>query len=349
MLKRLLFAMNLNKILPHLIYQFKSETELITNIQKVSENFTTKRENLRDYLKSEKLISAYTAFYLTTNLPKWNEVLNKISLSKEELADFEVIDIGTGPGTFMLAALDDNPQQVIYGFESAELMRNQGNKLIKNLFPGTNAQIYSHLNAIGEKRKKRLGVFGHSANEMEVHQVLKLIKSLELDKVLFIEPGTSTYFAKALDIRSELLKLDFKISYPCASQKTCPMSSGDDWCHQFLYIKQAPDVERLCQILKKDRKLLPQTIHFFEKEQTQTNEELSRIIRVYKPTKFGLEMQVCQSRAGENYLFDIQQLSRHRSKKEMKELSKILAGDKVSFEIVKELERGKLRVDITRE
>ena len=299
-------AMTLNKILPHLSYQFKSESELLACIRKVSENFTTNREKLAEYLDSKKLVSAYTAFYMTTNLPKWDEVLKKIALDQESINDFEIIDIGTGPGTFILAALNNNPEQAIYGLETAGLMREQGNKLIKSLFPQSEAEIYSHLNSIHEKKKTRLGVFGHSANEIDLSQILKMIKTLELDKVLFIEPGTKSYFAKALDIRTKLLEQDFKISYPCPSQATCPMADGGDWCHQFLYIKQAPDVERICQILKKDRKLLPQTIHFFEREQINKQEDIKRVIRVYKPTKFGLEMQVCHSPESNHALFDLQ-------------------------------------------
>ena len=124
------------------------------------------------------------------------------------------------------------------------------------------------------------------------------------------------------------------------------MSGQDDWCHQFLYIKQHPEIERIRQIVKRDRKLLPQTIHYFKRDAEIKNTDLKRVIRVYKPTKFGLEMQICHSKNSENVLFDLQQLFRKKSKVEMKRLQKILAGDEIKFTPIKELERNMLRADI---
>lgn len=342
----LFFGMILSQLTPHLIYQFKSESELLKAIQKLRDNFTTSREKIGEYLKDEKLVSAYTAFYLTTNFPKFAEVLEKIELSQEKLANFEIIDIGAGPGTFMLAQLENNPNQSVFGIESSPLMLEQANKLIKEFYPNSSAKVVGSTKAIAEKTKKRLGIFGHSANEMEPHQVLKLIKDLDLNEVLFIEPGTKSFFAKALDIRAELIGKGFNILYPCPGQSTCPMNGGEDWCHQFLYIKQHAEIERISQILKMDRKLLPQTIHYFSKQDTVSETSINRVVRVYKPTKFGLEMQVCHRVDSQNILFDFQQLSRNKSKKQMKELQKIFAGDKIAFTHLKNLENNKVRGDI---
>lgn len=338
--------MILSQVTPHLLYQFKSETELLKSIQKLRDNFTIKREKIGDYLNDEKLVSAYTAFYLTTNFPKLAEVLKKIELNQDKLKELELIDIGAGPGTFILAQLENNPNQITYGVETSSLMLEQANKLINAFYPDSSAKVFSSTKAIPEKKNKRLGLFGHSANEMEVHQIKKLIKDLDLDEVLFIEPGTKSFFEKALNIRGELLGQGFNILYPCPGQGLCPMNGLDDWCHQFLYIKQHSEIERISQILKMDRKLLPQTIHYFSKDSAILNEPIDRVVRVYKPTKFGLEMQICHEANSENTLYDFQQLSRKKSKKQMKFMQKIYAGDKITFTHLKDLEKNKVRGDI---
>ena len=338
--------MLLPHLLPHLIYQFKSETELIGSIQKLSSNFTTNRDNLDEYLNSEKLVSAYTAFYLTTNIPKWKQVLAKLELEENAFNELEMVDIGCGPGTFMIAQLENNPHQTCYGVETSDVMRKQAKCLLENFYPNAKANIFSRTSEVPKKEKTRLGVFGHSANEMEINQVIQIIDKLELDKILFIEPGTKSYFEKALEIRSKLIEKSFNISYPCPSSTTCPMSGMDDWCHQFLYIKQELEIERICQIVKKDRKLLPQIIHYFEKDAIKSTKKINRVIRVYKPTKFGIELQICHLKDSENKLFDLQQLFRRKSKKEMKRLQAILAGERITFTPIKELEKNMVRGDI---
>ena len=338
--------MLLQQIMPNLIYQFKSETELINSIQKLSDNFTKDRSKLDEYLTSEKLVSAYTAFYLTTNIPKWDHVIQKLQIAEDDLSELEIVDIGSGPGTYALAQLANNKNQIIYGVESSELMRLQATKLLSNFYPESSVKFFKTVREVPEKKRKRLGVFGHSANEMEVSQVNEIIEKLDLDQVLFIEPGTKSYFEKALEIRKNLINKNFSILYPCPSQASCPMEETQDWCHQFLYIKQNPEIERICQIVKKDRKLLPQIIHYFKKGEDTPRADLKRVIRVYKPTKFGLEMQICHQQDSENKLFDLQQLFRKKSKVQMKKLQNILAGDEIRFEPVKSLEKNMIRGDI---
>jgi hypothetical protein len=61
--------MKLAEIIPHLLYAFPHESDLVTAIQEISRKFTTDRAKIGDYLKDERLVSAYTAFYLATNGP----------------------------------------------------------------------------------------------------------------------------------------------------------------------------------------------------------------------------------------------------------------------------------------
>jgi hypothetical protein len=342
--------MNLNELKPHLLYQFNSEAELVTAIEKLSKNFTVSRERIRDYGLDNRLVSAYVSFYLTTNFPKWNQVLEKMKITTDYLAEFEIVDIGAGPGTFILAALENNPDQDIIGIETSQLMRRQGDVLLKAFHPERNIPFYPTGLKVPKAGKKRLGVFGHSANEMDTKYILDLIVKLELSEVIFIEPGTKEFFAKALDIRSALVEKGFGIEYPCASSAACPMQGIDNWCHQFIYLRQEDDVQRLTQLVRKDRRLLPQTLMHFKSTKVEPK-DLKRVVRVYKPSKFSLDFEICSVKSsgeelGENYLHDLQQLTRGMKKKQTKELNKIYSGDQIRYKIVKELENGIVRGDI---
>jgi hypothetical protein len=96
--------MNLSSILPYLLHEFKSDSDLIKAIDEISTKFTIERHKIGDYLKNPRLVSAYTAFYLLTNIPKLEAVLKWMPQDwVAELKKSDFIDLGAGPGTFSLA------------------------------------------------------------------------------------------------------------------------------------------------------------------------------------------------------------------------------------------------------
>jgi len=335
--------MSLDKISDHLLYQFKSESELVKLISEISTNFTKDREKISKYIGEEKYVSAYTMFYLSTNLKKLEATLKKLDLDHHLLREMEVIDIGSGPGTFTLSFLKLNPNSKISILEKSNLMIKQGKKLVDGFFPNADVSYYSELEKIPKKNKKRFGLFGHSANEMDEEFIFKIVNKLELDFILFIEPGTKEFFSKARSLRTSLLHR-YDIKYPCPSQKDCPMSD-DDWCHQYLTIKQEKDVERLCQLVKKDRRNLPITIHFYELKNSKLLENASKVIRKYDMTKFSLEWQVCELKEGQNKLINLQVLKKTIPKDKLKRVDMIEAGDNIEYTLEKSFDdkiRGKL-------
>jgi ribosomal protein RSM22 (predicted rRNA methylase) len=333
--------LTLSQLQNSLIYKFSSESDLTKAIEEVSQKFTFKRDQINDYLEDPRLVAAYACFYLTTNLPKLNEVLAKINVSTEYLDSFEFVDIGCGPGTFTLSLLDINPNLTIHSLEKSPLMIDQAMKFVNELHPAAQVSIFDNYKRIPKKKKKRLGIFGHSANEMELNFITDLVEKLELDEVLFIEPGTKDYFNKSLVIRDSLLNSGFNMNFPCPSSGTCPMSK-DDWCHQYIKVTHEPDVERLTQLVSKDRRLLPLTIHYYSKEQVSIG-EVNRLVRVYRPTKFSTEWQVCRSADDGNELKDLQIMNRGHSKPEIKKMQQVLAGKNIEFNVDKEVSESKLR------
>jgi hypothetical protein len=335
--------LNLATVRPLLNYEFASESELVKTISLIGHNFTQSREDIGDYIKDDKMVAAYTCFYLLTNIPKLRESFKKVEISLEDYCndDWEFIDIGAGPGTFSLALLAENKDITIKAVEQSEKMISQGIKLVDGIFPNANFEYYKSVGLVPKKEKKRFGIFGHSANEMEPSLVNQMVKVLDLDEILFIEPGTKDFFNKSLLIRKSLLHR-YTLNYPCMHSGNCPMPEGD-WCHQYLKVQHEQDVERITQLVQRDRRSLPIILNYYKKGKVEVEKPDSRIIRVYKPTKFSQEWQVCHKSDNENSIHDIQVMNRGYSKKELKELAQILAGEKISFSVVKKLDGSKVR------
>lgn len=330
----------LNEIENSLLYEFKSEHELVESIKDISFKFTQDRSLIGEYVKSDKLVSAYTCFYMLTNLPKLTKVLDKIKFTNDNLKNYEVVDIGSGPGTFIFSLLKINENLKVYGIEKSEAMIRQSQKIIGDFFPASDVSIFDNIKRIPKKLKKRLGIFGHSANEMNESTVLDMIQRLDLDEILFIEPGTKDFFKKSLNLRTDLIRNGFNIHFPCPSNSKCPMQEGD-WCHQYINVKHEASVERLCQLVSKDRRLLPLTIHYYKKEEKVFSD--SKIVRVYKPTKFSIEWQICNLHDDKNSILDLQILNKTLNKKKIKEVKEFTSGDSIEFEEDKQLSEKKIR------
>lgn len=327
--------MNLQNILDSLIYPFRSEHELISAIEELSTKFTQNRERIGDYLKDPRLVAAYTAFYLTTNVPKLEAVLKWLPDDFLELIrPCGFVDLGAGPGTFSLAWDRWGGTGATYQVETSTLMREQAKKLWETM---TQKPLVQMDRWIAQEEGPRVLLFGHSANEMGPKLALEYIERISPDHIIFIEPGTKSFFPQMLDVRAQLLRSGYKIIFPCPLELECPMrTSADDWCHQFIQVSHSSELERLTQMAKRDRKLLPLIVHVYSKTYTAQNPR-ERIVRVLPETKFSHEWEVCH----ENQIEHVQVMKRHLSKSEDKILSATLAGSALESRVEKVLEKSK--------
>lgn len=329
--------MKLSDLLPHLLYEFKSETELVRSIEEISQKFTVKRERIEDYLNDARLVSAYAAFYLLTNIPKLEAVLKWMPKDwVSELQKIPMIDLGAGPGTYSLAWKALGAGSEVYQVETSELMRKQGKKIWDGLYQ----EKLSQGQRWEWKVEKGFLLFGHSMNEMGVNEAVRYIEAINPDHILFIEPGTKNFFPEMLKMRDYLLANGFNVLYPCPKPERCPMKNSEDWCHQFVHVKQDAEVERLSQMARLDRKLLPLTVQAFSRSFKPSNPE-ERLVRVLPETKFSFEWEVCHNNNLERY----QVMKRNLSRQEEKELGSILAGEAVVTEVTKTLDQSK-RVEL---
>lgn len=324
----------LEKILPYLLHQFSSEADLVKAIGELSTAFTTDRQNISRYLSDPRLVSAYTAFYLTTNIPKLEAVLAWLTPEyREHLLQYQLIDVGAGPGTFSLAwKLAGGAGEPIM-WENAKLMREQAQRLLEGI---THTKARFDNKVSGDE--KRLLLFGHAANEMGVDEAWNYVKSASASAVMFIEPGTPEVFSLMLKLRERFIQEQWNIVYPCLNHSACPMS-GSDWCHQFLDVRHAPDVERLTQLAHKDRRNLPAIVHLYQRAAvTGRDENIARIVRVHQPTKFSVEWDVCRPEGESLVQEHFQLMFKHIAKSELKNVLSLKSGALCAWETDKMVE-----------
>ncbi|MCO4755924.1 MAG: hypothetical protein KC478_15695 [Bacteriovoracaceae bacterium] len=196
--------------------------------------------------------------------------------------------------------------------------------------------------------KNTLLLFTHSLNEMGAEKAQQYIELVKPSVILLMEPGTKDAFAKTLELRQWCVSKGFNVSYPCFSNSPCPLNLEEDWCHQYLKTRHAQDVESMTQKLGRDRKLLPMTIHLYtieELSKNQAQEHTARLVRVYKQTKHSFEWMLCKEVEGQNITFNVEVPKRGMSKKEIKAFEEIMAGEKIHYSVVKEMEQ-KIRIKL---
>lgn len=329
-----------------LIVKIPSEKKLVDLIQRLSQQFTINRDKIDEYWDNAELVAAYALFYFPTNYAKFSWALGKIG-SDFVSDNLEVIDVGTGPGTFLHAFKDHFPQiKKFIGIEHSKYMRQQAETLWIKAFGNLDqCEFISSANNLAKTDNKRLLIFGHSLNEMPEGELQKILNKIKPDYILFIEPGTKESFSKIKEARRYLLEKDFKVFYPCPSDAPCPMENTDNWCHQYVMATYEPEVERLCQLVKLDRRHMPVIMHFYGKEgdrkELSSNEAF--IVQTFPETKFSVEWEVCRNHK-KSEIEHLQILKRNLSKKDVKDLKNLYAGDYLSFEIEKEISENSIRL-----
>jgi hypothetical protein len=175
--------------------------------------------------------------------------------------------------------------------------------------------------------------------EMDSETAIHYVGKFSPDDIIFIEPGTPEFFGKMLEIRTRLIQNGWHVLFPCPKESECPMRGTTDWCHQFIHVSHDPEVERLSQIMRLDRKLLPLTVQIFSRREYHQSAE--RLVRVMPETKFSFEWQVCRENNLENY----QVMKRGMDKATEKKMGNMLAGSSLSTELEKDIS-GKKRVKL---
>jgi hypothetical protein len=344
-----------------------TEAEFKKILAEVSSHFTSEREKIKKYVFSREMISSYALFFIPTNYPKFFFLMNQIEQNiQEDIKKCDFIDVGTGPGTYLLSFLDFlggkvSLDQQFLGIDSSHLMLEQAKKVIEGIYPelGKSLSLKIENDQMSLRHSKKILFFGHSLNEMGIDKAIHWVEKVDPEYLCFIEPGTPQTFDLILKIRKRMSDKGYDSLYPCPSLSlSCPMeeeSGKGDWCHQVLRMTHDPLVERMCQLVSKNRRVMPLIGHLYKKGK---KEKISKpfwregiLVRLLKETKFSFQWIVCLLEekgpsVNKHVLVKIDVLKKFISKRDIKTLKKISIGERFYFEIVKEISQKFWQVEL---
>lgn len=343
----------LEELYPHLLIPNMQEPKVVKCLNEMSYNYTQNREGLAEFFNTEEAISSYALFYMTTNAPKMNFILDQISEEvKEDMRGATFLDVGTGPGTYLLSWLNwlgETTEGKIWGVDTNPLMLKQAKALTDAFFPEQRVDFYDYIPHAPSGKK--ILFFGNAINEMGHEEALKIIKKWNPDYIWWIEPGTTQAFEHILKLRSAANELNYNPIFPCSKIDTaCPMEGFKDWCHQTLRMTHQSSVERLSQLIKKDRRSMPLISHLYAKDKKIVEKNTARFIRFKTETKHSFNWEVClrdsDENEGELALIQFEIPKKTLSKQEAKSFKKLSVGIKIDYEIIKKITENNWRVSI---
>ena len=238
-------------------------------------------------------------------------------------------------------------------------MLEQARRVVRGAFPDRLTKVSFQNNIRELNSEGSVLLFGNSLNEMSAKEVLQTVTRLKPKFIILIEPGTPEVFYKLMDIRKTLSARSFKNIFPCPTGvEFCPVYTTSlqeekiDWCHQVMKTVHHPSVERLSQKAKLDRKKMPLIghVYFFNDIEGDSLEESHnmdmksfRVIRTITENKHSFLWDVCLN---DNKTLRFEIPKRKMKKPEIKELGMVCAGDKFSYEVVKEIDDRLWRVSL---
>ncbi len=184
-------------------------------------------------LTSEFDRAAYLAVRFPATYAAVSAVLEEIKSRAPQFAPKTMLDLGTGPGTAVLAGNAAFPS-----IESA-LGIDQDRDLLKvaarlALSSGPEVAVWRPGDVrTAEVLPSDLAVLAYSLGELAPTDAAKVIeRGWKAAQVLcVIEPGTPRGYATIMRVRDQLIAAGGHLVAPCPHERRCPMDGTKDWCH----------------------------------------------------------------------------------------------------------------------
>ncbi|MCP4715470.1 MAG: methyltransferase domain-containing protein, partial [Deltaproteobacteria bacterium] len=221
----------------------------------------------------ERHLCAYVLYYVPVNVIKLFPVLDELFRLRDELVfcgeSLSVLDIGCGPGTFLLALLEYCRQQRLELHDRLHTISLRGLDLqpaclamaqrlltvyANGSSPGAAFNVemsfargplsgcFERAAEVPAAARYDLIIAGNVINEVRAAQFVALVKRLEQSlsdrgAVVIIDPGTKKSFRKLLQLRKAFLnETALSLFAPCLDSGPCPLEDNDKaWCHEKLY------------------------------------------------------------------------------------------------------------------
>jgi ribosomal protein RSM22 (predicted rRNA methylase) len=202
-------------------------------------SLSTARDDLtsryRGVKKGESFITkdSHRLAYLSARFPATFAAVSKVLFEiTRRFPSFDcqsLLDLGSGPGTAIFAALEAFPRiKKITAFEKDKALTTIGSRLSDYSIDWQNID----LEKVEALPPHDLILFSYSVGELSEKGRDRIIQlaSASAKMVVVIEPGTPAGFERIRKVRADLISLGNEMVAPCPHTLACPMPK-DDWCH----------------------------------------------------------------------------------------------------------------------
>jgi len=254
---------------------------LAADILRLSKLLTRDRSELpAAYLNDAALRKAYQTYFLPPNRAKIQLALTELSLHPRKVLRkdrLRILDLGSGPGTAVLGAMDFFSQQDPRPFleftaqdQVAENLKEAA-RIFSNVQQGysTLTTVHSTIDKVEGKLKGRYDIImlSNLLNELYAHDAAKLSRRTELlahllrtflapdGSCILVEPALQGTSRDLLLVRDALHEQGFTVYAPCLRQGSCPaLLNPKDWCHEDIPWEAPPLISALDKLtgLRKD-------------------------------------------------------------------------------------------------
>lgn len=235
----------------------KHRAALPGGIRCLSEWLTADRENLpRDYMTRPEYLAAYLRYFMPWNVYRQGRLLQGLAAELALPPGAQVVDLGAGPLTFLLALWLARPERrdsplAYLAIDRAAPALKAGQQLFAALAPDTiwDVRTVSRAAGGGPQPAADLLVMANFLNEIEIPRRRGAAPdeddpyAMLLDRwaamgtadgrVLLIEPGTRPAGRRLASLRQSALRRGWRVLAPCPHANDCPQpgTGRGPWCH----------------------------------------------------------------------------------------------------------------------
>lgn len=210
--------------------------------QTMSDRYRRKTVQDEFQILSAEEALAYALARMPATYGAVSDVLRRAAQTIPDLNPKTILDLGAGPATATLAALECFP-----AIESARLIEPNAHLggLAKALMHHRACEIVHERTTLALAnldQKSDLVLLSYVLNELPAEQIDRKTErawNATAQALVIIEPGTPAGHALILKIRDRLLALGANIAAPCPHDMACPLAGTDGWCHMSARVERS--------------------------------------------------------------------------------------------------------------
>lgn len=225
------------------LLQNQPASDLARHYEVMSRRYRREDESASLQVASEGEALAYVAARFPATFGAVSQVCRQTALSLPDFAPRTLLDVGAGPGTATLAALDHWP-----GLEHARLVEPNAclQALSRRLLDSASAEVRFEKTNLDQAALPSLSadlvLSSYVLNELPSTQLETTILRLwaaTKDVFILVEPGTPQGYGVILAARSILLAAGAQLAAPCPHNLACPLAGSAMWCHMSARIERS--------------------------------------------------------------------------------------------------------------